>query len=126
MEGKRQKVMVVEPSGDWRDLITFVLGGCGYDVVNVRACNVVAQAATVRPDVILLDLAMTEPDGDPILQRLKTSPLTRAIPIITETVRGEEERGRQAIDGGAAEVLYKPFDLSDLPFALERNLRLER
>jgi CheY-like chemotaxis protein len=43
------------------------------------------QAATMHPDVIVLDLAMPHVDGWAAAERLRRSPITRHIPIIALT-----------------------------------------
>jgi CheY-like chemotaxis protein len=118
----RIRILVVEPNGDWHDLINFVLAGCGYDIVNAQIdLNVTDQAEASHPDLILLDLGPDDKRSEGILRQLKTNPLTREIPVITETAAGEEERARHAMAAGAEQVLYKPYDLGDLPNIVQKK-----
>lgn len=53
------------------------------------------QATAIRPDVIVLDLAMPYVDGWAAAERLRRSPLTRQIPIIAMTaIPGARESAR--------------------------------
>jgi CheY-like chemotaxis protein len=124
MSERRKRILVVEPNGDWRDLIAFVLGGCGYEVIIAKAdLNVTDQAAAARPDLVLLDIGRDAMRIHAVIRELKINPLTRELPVIAETVRGEEECAREASTAGAEAVLYKPYDLGDLPLILRQNLR---
>jgi CheY-like chemotaxis protein len=124
MTEHRKKILVVEPNGDWRDLVSFVLSGCGYEVIIAKAdVNVTDQAAAACPDLILLDLGCDAMRGHAVIRELKINPLTRELPVIAETVRGEEQCARDASTAGAEAVLYKPYDLGDLPLILRQNLR---
>src|SRR6185369_2170522 len=51
---------------------------------------VIAESIT-PPDLILLDVMMPDMDGYEVCRRLKENPLTRRIPVIFVTARGEIE-----------------------------------
>ncbi len=66
-----------------------------------------AAGSEPRPDLILLDVMMPEMDGYGVLERLKSDPATRDIPIIFVTALGEdEERG---LTLGAVDFITKPI-----------------
>jgi signal transduction histidine kinase len=67
----------------------------------------IARAQTDRPDVILLDMMMPGLGGHEVLQRLKTDPATRAIPVVIITSRFVNEDERTQILSRAANVIYK-------------------
>jgi CheY-like chemotaxis protein len=62
-----------------------------------------------KPDLILLDLSMPEPDGFAVLERLQADPTTRNIPVIVLTSHGDEESARRSFEAGATDFLGKPF-----------------
>jgi CheY-like chemotaxis protein len=60
------------------------------------------------PDLILLDLKLPRVDGHEVLQRLKTAPLVKRIPIIVLTSSKEEGDRALSYDSGANSYLVKP------------------
>jgi putative two-component system response regulator len=66
-------------------------------------------AGTPRPDLILLDMMMSDIDGYEVLTRLKASPVTTAIPVIFLTARSDDEDEEKGLALGAADYLTKPI-----------------
>jgi diguanylate cyclase (GGDEF)-like protein len=64
---------------------------------------------TRLPDLILLDVVMPDMDGYEVSRRLKSRDLTAQIPIVFMTVRNDPADEAQALDGGAADFISKPF-----------------
>ena len=67
----------------------------------------IALAQSEHPDVILLDLMMPGIGGHEVLQRLKSDPLTSAIPVVVVTSRFVNAEEREQILGRAVSVIYK-------------------
>jgi CheY-like chemotaxis protein len=98
-----------------RQMVRELLELADYGVVEaVDGADGLAQAAALRPDLILLDLMMPNLDGYTVCRRLKADPATRAIPVIFLTASADRDVNRQATAVGAAACLTKPFDLTDL------------
>lgn len=68
-------------------------------------------ARLLVPDLIILDILMPEIDGWTVLNELKASSDTAAIPVILLTIADDAKRG---VLLGAAETLNKPADLDRL------------
>ncbi len=64
-----------------------------------------------RPDIILLDVMMPDIDGYEVCRILKANSLTREIPIIFITARGEEQDERAGLEAGAVDYITKPVSL---------------
>ena len=79
-----------------------------------------AAAATVRPDVILLDLGLPDLDGIEVIRRIREwSP----VPIIVLSVRDREADKVAALDAGADDYLGKPFGVGELIARIRAALR---
>jgi two-component system KDP operon response regulator KdpE len=79
-----------------------------------------AAAATVRPDIILLDLGLPDLDGVEVIRRIREwSP----VPIIVLSVREREDDKVKALDAGADDYLTKPFGISELLARIRAALR---
>ena len=73
----------------------------------------ILKAESEKPDVILLDLNMTEMDGYEVISVLKSNPDTQYIPIIVLTGISNDPSCRfKAIELGADAFLTKPIDQS--------------
>jgi signal transduction histidine kinase/CheY-like chemotaxis protein len=73
-----------------------------------------------RPDVIVLDLHLPDLDGAEVLRRLRTDPLTRAIPVIVLTADATPARRQQLPDVWA--YLTKPVDVTTVLTTLDEAL----
>jgi len=91
-----------------------------------HACRVIAAtggreglrlAQEALPDAIVLDVMMPEMDGWELLQRLRTSPQTAAIPVVICSVFNDPEL---AYSLGASIFLPKPVSRDDVLAALRR------
>lgn len=69
-----------------------------------------AEAATIRPDLILLDVMMPGMDGPATLMALRADPDPVATPVIFMTARVQEVEVQHYLELGAVAVIPKPFD----------------
>lgn len=72
------------------------------------------QAATLRPDLITLDVRMPGIDGAETCRRIKTSPETMSARILAITAFPEDEGLKQMMAYGTDDYLVKPFSADDL------------
>jgi len=82
-----------------------------------------SAAVSLRPTMILLDVDMPELDGFEVCRRLKSNPVTAAIPIIFLTANSlicDKVRG---FDSGAADYVTKPFKPEELRARVRATLR---
>ncbi|HEV8509665.1 MAG TPA: response regulator [Gemmatimonadales bacterium] len=70
-------------------------------------------ARSTLPQVVIVDVMMPEMDGYEVCRRLKADPATASVPIVLLTARRELNE-RQLAESGAAGVVFKPFQPSDL------------
>ena len=98
--------------------------GLGYHGFDVRAVGTgeeaVREAASWRPDVILLDLGLPGMDGFQTLAALR--PTTRAAVIVVSVMPGERDKVR-ALDAGADDYVVKPFGTEELVARIRAVLR---
>jgi len=71
-------------------------------------------AATEKPDLIILDLAMPRMDGLEAVRRLRKAKATRHVPIIMVTSWDDPESVAMAGKFGVDQYVVKPFDTKDL------------
>ena len=83
------------------------------------------MAATIQPDLILLDQMMPGMTGYEATLKLKEDPLTKSIPIIVVSALDDRESRLRGLEAGAEEYLYKPVDRIDLRIRVRNLLRLK-
>jgi two-component system, OmpR family, alkaline phosphatase synthesis response regulator PhoP len=107
---KKEKLLVVEDDGDIRELISFNLEMCGYEVIRASdGQEGWEKARSEMPDLVVLDLMLPGLDGFEVCKRLKSENATRAVPIIMLTARSEEESMVKGLELGADDYVTKPF-----------------
>ena len=94
-----------------------------YQVATMRdGATALAQIATARPDLVILDLRLPAVDGWAVLRQLRADSDTRALPVLTIT-GVEVDRGDEVLTAGADEFLTKPFSLTVLESTVRRLLQ---
>jgi len=83
-------------------------------------------AQRLKPDLILLDVAMPGMDGLETCRRLKTQPATARIPVILMSARAETEDIVAGFDIGAADYIPKPLRMEEVCARVRAQLRLSR
>jgi DNA-binding NtrC family response regulator len=82
------------------------------------------QAATYRPDIVLLDHNLPGISGLEVLQRLRAA--DAQAPVVMMTGYGGVELAVEAMKLGAADYLTKPVSLAELKLLIERLLQHNR
>ena len=78
------------------------------------------EAATRRPDLIILDLGLPDSDGLEIINDIRT---WSKLPIIVLSARSNEQDKIQALNYGADDYLTKPFSMGELLARVNALLR---
>ena len=122
--GEDRTVLVVDDSGDIRELLRVMLEARGLRVVEAAdGQEAVAMAPRVRPDLILMDLSMPVMDGFEATRQLKARPESRATPVVAVSAFCDARKRREALEAGCAECVSKPVDFSLLDGLLKTHLR---
>jgi putative two-component system response regulator len=87
-----------------------------------ESSEVDTAVAEFRPDIVLLDLHMPNPDGFEIMRRLRqASP--EFLPIIVLTADESKTARDRALIGGADDFLIKPLDRQEVVLRVRNLLR---
>ena len=79
-------ILLIEDNAQNRYLATFLLEHRGHRVVPAgTGAEGLTLAASLRPDLILLDIQLPVMDGYEVAQTLKKDPILRTIPIVAVT-----------------------------------------
>jgi CheY-like chemotaxis protein len=113
-------VLVVDDNADMARFYRRATQGTSYHIVHTAEGQGLFEVIkAVAPDVIVLDIMLSDVDGWELLIRLHKNRATRSIPIIVCSVVREEEL---ALSLGAARYLSKPVRPREFIQALDRVL----
>jgi CheY-like chemotaxis protein len=116
-------ILVVDDYQDAREMYAEYLQYSGFRVAEARNGNeAVAQARSLKPDLILMDLSLPGMDGWEATRVLKADEETRHIPIVALTghaLAGASEGARKA---GCDSFVTKPCLPDDLVVEVRRML----
>jgi DNA-binding response OmpR family regulator len=109
------KILVVDDDIHATTLFKTILTAKGFDAFIVNDSAIAVQTAeSTKPDLIILDLMMPEPNGFEVCRMLRADPKYSRTPIVIFTAMGDSESKALALDAGADEFLTKPFRVEDL------------
>ncbi len=119
-----RKAVVIEDEPDILEVIDYNLQRDGFRVIGARDGEIgVETVRAENPDVVLLDLMLPGLDGIEVCRRLKSDDLTRSIPIIMVSAKGEESDVVLGLGIGADDYVTKPFSPKELMARVNAVLR---
>jgi two-component system, NtrC family, sensor kinase len=110
-EGAGPRILVVDDNGANRNVLCRRLERQGYAVAEASNGEVALdRIATESFDVVLLDIMMPLMDGFEVLARMRKDRRMRSIPVVVVSALDELDSVVKAIEMGAEDYLFKPFD----------------
>ncbi|MES9962333.1 MAG: phosphate regulon transcriptional regulator PhoB [Candidatus Sedimenticola sp. 20ELBAFRAG] len=117
-------ILVVEDEPAVREMISFVLKQSDYDTLEAEdAEEARALLADKTPDLVLMDWMLPGMSGVEFTRELKQDAVTRDIPVIMLTARGEEDDKVRGLECGAEDYITKPFSPRELTARIKVILR---
>jgi len=105
-------VLIVDDEVQIRRFLRITLEANGYHVHEAKTAQEgLLEAATLRPDVLILDLGLPDEDGQVVIRRLRE---WSHMPIIVLSARNADTEKIAALDAGADDYLSKPFSVGEL------------
>lgn len=108
----RKKIVVVEDDKDISNGIKILLRAEGYNVISVNEDfeNAINLIIKENPQLILMDIQLTNISGIKITRQLKLSPNTTQIPVIALTALTQKKQINKIMqESGCNGYLPKPF-----------------
>jgi len=106
------KILLIEDDPTDRKLFSVLLQSNGHHVLEKNSAEeAVMEAASLQPELILLDLKLPGMDGLKLTRRLKADPDTKHIPI---TAARESHSRDAALAAGCDAYIIKPVDTRKL------------
>lgn len=118
------QIAVIEDEADIREVMQYNLTREGFSAIvagdGVEGLGMVRREG---PSLVLLDLMLPGMDGLEVCKALKADTLTRDIPIIMVTAKGEEADVVLGLELGADDYVVKPFSPRELVARVRAALR---
>lgn len=110
-QGSLGRILVVDDVEENRNVLARRLSREGYAVEQASGGHeALARVAEGAFDLVLLDVRMPDLNGFAVLERLKTDPATRNLPVIMISALDDLASVVRCIEYGAEDYLAKPFD----------------
>lgn len=109
------KILIVEDDPMIRDVLSRRLQIEGYQVITANDGGEGVQRARVnRPDLIVMDMGLPVINGWQATYRIRSMPMTKAIPIIALTAYAMKEDRAKCLLAGCNEYESKPVEIGRL------------
>ena len=121
------KILIVDDESASRVALETLLRREGFEVHGASdGAAALAECASFRPDLILLDVLMPGMSGFEVCKRIKATPETRLTPVVLITGLSATEDRIKGINAGADDFLSKPIDFSELLARTRSLIRLKQ
>lgn len=119
-----KRILIVEDEASIRDMVAFALRKAGMEPVHAADARAAQLAIAEQvPDLILLDWMLPGLSGLDLARRLRKEELSREVPIIMLTARGEEMDRVNGLEAGVDDYVVKPFSSRELVARIRAVLR---
>jgi two-component system phosphate regulon response regulator PhoB len=115
-----KRILVLEDNKQSLDLIEEILSGEGYHVIGFNHYESVDNIVDFGPQLILLDIRLSDGYGHLLCEDLKADPKTNHIPVIL--VSAADNLEKIARECHADDFLSKPFDMIALLQMVKQHL----
>lgn len=114
-QAKVATVLLVEDTEDNRQMMRRLLEMSGFHVVEaLNGREAIELAATVRPQIILMDLSLPFVDGLAATRQIRSLPEQRNVPIVAVSAHDTADFHNLALDAGCNAYVTKPVHYPEL------------
>ena len=122
----KKKILVIEDNEQNLYLIKYILEDCGYETFSAMdGKKGIETAASLLPDLILLDIQLPVMDGYAVAQTLRQIPVLQKTPIVAVTSYAMPGDKEKAIESGCSGYIEKPIDPDTFASQVEAYLRIQ-
>ena len=117
-------ILVVEDEPDIRELLDFAISRSGFSVIEAETAEDALKVLDRgTPELIIIDWMLPGMDGIDLAKQLRADELTKELPIIMLTARGEEADKLRSFEVGIDDYVTKPFSPKELVARIKALLR---
>ena len=120
------KILIVDDDLQTTILLDMLLSKRGFETTTVTDSSTAVQVAiSTKPNLIILDLMMPEPDGFKVCRMLREDTRFAFTPILIVTALDDTDSQIVAYGAGADDYLIKPYDVDELVDTIKKLLHEE-
>ncbi|MGB7440157.1 MAG: hybrid sensor histidine kinase/response regulator [Coleofasciculaceae cyanobacterium] len=121
----KECILVIDNNPDDLHVISNTLTEHGYEVFSaINSAIALIRASVVKPDLILLDIEMSDTDGYQVCQQLKSDRQTRDIPVIFLSIFNQAVDKVKAFTVGGVDYITKPFQVEEVLARVRHQLTI--
>ncbi len=121
------KIIVADDDQALSRTLSWILKENGYEVTTVPGGESLLEHLDLDQfDLLLLDIMMPKVDGLQLLERVKTHPKYKDLPVLMISSLPPEEAAVRSLGLGAADFIAKPFRVRELLARVKAHLRVGR
>ena len=119
-----KKILIVDDSLFFRAEMERSLTGAGYTTVTVTSGEeALEKVRSEKPDLVLLDVVMTDMDGFEVCRILRNADSNNLMPIIMLSSKDSQDDKLVGLELGADDYITKPFNERELLSRIRNTLR---
>lgn len=117
-------ILVVDDEDDIREMVSMNLRNAGFATAEAENGHEAVSMARGRlPAAIVLDVMMPGRDGLKVCEALRADDVTRRIPVLMLTARGQTHDRIAGLQKGADDYMSKPFSPKELVLRVQALVR---
>ncbi len=118
-----KRLLLIEDDYDVAEMLLMYFQSHNYDVLHAGdGVTGVEMARTRFPNLILLDVMLPSMDGYDVCRKLRSTSMTKYIPILFLTQKDERASKVQGLELGADDYITKPFDIDELRLRVQGSI----
>lgn len=117
-------IYIVEDDANIRKMLMFAIARAGFEVKEFPdASQLYSSLEEEMPQLLILDIMLPGEDGFTVLEKLRSNPNTKKLPVIILTAKNSEIDKLHGLDGGADDYVTKPFGIAELMARIRAVIR---
>lgn len=120
----KKRLLIIEDDVDVSEMLVTFFESQGYEVFHAHeGAEGITLSRAKFPNLILLDVMLPDMDGFDVCRALRTTTLTKYIPITFLTQRDARADKVAGLELGADDYVTKPFDIEELRLRVQGSIR---
>ncbi len=117
-------ILIVEDEPAQAEVLSYNLKAEGYRVnLADDGEEALLMIEEEKPDLVVLDWMLPHVSGIEVCRRLQSNPVTKSLPVIMLTARGEESDKVRGLETGADDFVVKPYSPKEIIARVRAVLR---
>lgn len=106
-----RRILIIDDEQDLREIVQLAIESFTdwQTMIAATGAEGVHRATQDSYDAILLDISMPDMNGFQVFEKLRTHPMTQAVPVILLTAKVQPSDRRRFAEMGTAGLITKPF-----------------